>query len=76
MRPDAVLRGRSGGEVTGSYPEVAAALGRAAGTRTVILDGEITVTPADFANFERPPQTLAALRPAVFRPKPTPSDET
>src|ERR1700689_1474910 len=33
-----VLRGRSGGDVTGSYPEVAAALGRAAGTRTVVLD--------------------------------------
>jgi ATP-dependent DNA ligase len=46
-----VLRGRSGGDVTGSYPEVAAALGRAAGRRTMILDGEITVFDGDRPSF-------------------------
>ena len=39
----AVLRGRSGRDVTASYPEAAAALARAAGRRTLVLDGEIAV---------------------------------
>jgi hypothetical protein len=46
-----VLRGRSGGDVTGSYSEVATALAQAAGRRTLILDGEITVFDGDRPSF-------------------------
>jgi len=61
-----VLRGRSGGDVTGSYPEVAAALGRAAGTRTLVLDGEITVFDGD-----RPSFAMLQRRTHVARPAPS-----
>ena len=46
-----VLRGRSGRDVTASYPEAAAALARAAGRRTLILDGEIAVFDGDNPSF-------------------------
>jgi bifunctional non-homologous end joining protein LigD len=60
-----VLRGRSGGDVTGSYPEVAASLGRAAGRRTVILDGEITVFDGDRPSFAMLQRRMHAARPAA-----------
>jgi hypothetical protein len=62
-----VLRGRGGGDVIGTYPEVAAALGRAAGRRTVILDGEIMVFDGDrpsFAMLQRR-MHVARLTPAL-----------
>jgi len=59
-----VLRGRSGGDVTGSYPEVAAALGRAAGTRTLVLDGEITVFDGDRPSFAMLQRRMHVARPA------------
>ena len=61
----AVLRGRSGSDVTGSYPEVAAALARAAGRRTLILDGELTAF-----GEERPSFALLQRRLHVARPAP------
>ena len=60
-----VLRGRSGGDVTGSYPEVAASLGRAAGRRTLILDGEITVFDGDRPSFAMLQRRMHAARPAA-----------
>ena len=60
-----VLRGRSGGDVTGSYPEVVASLGRAAGRRTVILDGEITVFDGDRPSFAMLQRRMHAARPAA-----------
>jgi hypothetical protein len=60
-----VLRGRSRGDVTGSYPEVAAPLARAAGRRTMILDGEVTVFDGD-----RPSFALLQRRIHVARPSP------
>ena len=62
----AVLRGRSGSDVTSSYPEVAAALTRAAGRRTLILDGELTA----FGD-ERPSFALLQRRLHVARPAPS-----
>jgi bifunctional non-homologous end joining protein LigD len=62
----AILRGRSGSDVTGSYPEVAAALSRAAGRRTLILDGEITA----FGD-QRPSFALLQRRLHVARPAPS-----
>jgi bifunctional non-homologous end joining protein LigD len=59
------LRGRSGGDVTGSYPEVAAALGCAAGTRTMILDGEITVFDGDRPSFATLQRRMHVARPAA-----------
>ena len=64
-RGTVVLRGRGGGDVTGTYPEVAASLGRAAGRRTVILDGEITVFDGD-----RPSFAMLQRRTHVARPAP------
>jgi bifunctional non-homologous end joining protein LigD len=60
-----VLRGRSGGDVTDSYPEVAASLGRVAGRRTVILDGEITVFDGDRPSFAMLQRRMHAARPAA-----------
>jgi bifunctional non-homologous end joining protein LigD len=60
-----VLRGRSGHDVTRTYPEVAAALAEAAGRRTLILDGEITAFSAD-----RPSFALLQRRLYVTRPSP------
>ena len=62
----AVLRGRSGSDVTSGYPEVAAALTRAAGRRTLILDGELIV----FGD-ERPSFALLQRRLHVARPAPS-----
>jgi bifunctional non-homologous end joining protein LigD len=72
----AVLRGRSGRDVTSSYPELARALGEAAGPRrTLILDGEITAFGADkpsFAllqhrmNVAHPAPALIAAVPVTF----------
>ena len=59
-----VLRGRGGGDVTGTYPEVAASLGRAAGRRTVILDGEITVLDGDRPSFAMLQRRMHVARPA------------
>jgi bifunctional non-homologous end joining protein LigD len=59
-----VLRGRSGGDVTGSYPEVAATLARAAGRRTVILDGEVTVLDGDRPSFAQLQRRMHVARPA------------
>ena len=59
-----VLRGRGGGDVTDSYPEVAASLGRAAGRRTVILDGEITVFDGDRPSFAMLQRRMHVTRPA------------
>jgi bifunctional non-homologous end joining protein LigD len=59
-----VLRGRGGGDVTGTYPEVAASLGRAAGRRTVILDGEITVFDGDRPSFAMLQRRMHVARPA------------
>jgi bifunctional non-homologous end joining protein LigD len=59
-----VLRGRSGRDVTGSYPEFAAALARAAGRRTVILDGEITVFDGDRPSFAQLQRRMHVVRPA------------
>ncbi len=61
----AILRGRTGQDVTGSYPEVAAALARAAGRRTLILDGELTAFAED-----RPSFALLQRRLHVTRPNP------
>jgi bifunctional non-homologous end joining protein LigD len=63
-RGTAVLRGRGGGDVTGTYPEVAASLGRAAGRRTVILDGEITVFDGDRPSFAMLQRRMHVARPA------------
>jgi bifunctional non-homologous end joining protein LigD len=60
----AVLRGRSGQNVTGSYPEVAAALARAAGRRTLILDGELTAFGGDRPSFSLLQRRLNVARPA------------
>lgn len=62
----AVLRARSGSDVTSSYPEVAATLTRAAGRRTLILDGELTA----FGD-ERPSFALLQRRLHVARPAPS-----
>jgi bifunctional non-homologous end joining protein LigD len=62
----AILRGRSGSDVTRSYPEVAAALARAAGRRTLILDGELTAFGG-----ERPSFALLQRRLHVTRPAPS-----
>ena len=62
----AVLRGRSGSDVTSSYPEVATALALAAGRRTLILDGELTA----FGD-ERPSFALLQRRLHVARPAPS-----
>jgi ATP-dependent DNA ligase len=61
-----VLRGRGGGDVIGTYPEVAAALGRAAGRRTVILDGDTTVFDSDRPSF-------AMLQRRMYVAQPTPA---
>jgi bifunctional non-homologous end joining protein LigD len=61
----AVLRGRSGQDVTGSYPEVAAALARAAGRRTLILDGELTAFGGDRPSFALLQRRLHVARPAA-----------
>jgi bifunctional non-homologous end joining protein LigD len=60
----AVLRGRSGQDVTSSYPEVAAALARAAGRRTLILDGELTAFGEDRPSFALLQRRLHVTRPA------------
>jgi len=62
----AVLRGRSGSDVTFSYPEVAADLARAAGRRTLILDGELTAF-----GEQRPSFALLQRRLHVTRPAPS-----
>ena len=59
-----MLRGRSGRDVTGSYPEVAAALARAAGRRTMILDGEVTVFDGDQPSFALLQRRMHVARPA------------
>src|SRR5580698_5736984 len=60
----AVLRGRSGRDVTASYPEAAAALARAAGRRTLILDGEIAVFDGDNPSFAQLQRRMHVGRPA------------
>jgi bifunctional non-homologous end joining protein LigD len=60
-----VLRGRGGGDVTGTYPEVATALRRAAGRRTVILDGEITVFDGDRPSFAMLQRRMHVGRPSA-----------
>jgi hypothetical protein len=54
-----VLRGRSGRDVTGSYPEVAASLALATGRRTMILDAVICAAQrlSDYC----PPDKLPAV---------------
>jgi bifunctional non-homologous end joining protein LigD len=59
-----VLRGRSGRDVTGSYPEVATSLALAAGRRTMILDGEITVFDGDRPSFGLLQRRMHVARPA------------
>jgi bifunctional non-homologous end joining protein LigD len=59
-----VLRGRSGRDVTASYPEAAAALARAAGRRTLVLDGEIAVFDGDSPSFARLQRRMHVGRPA------------
>ena len=59
-----VLRGRSGRDVTASYPEAAAALARAAGRRTLVLDGEITVFDGDNPSFAQLQRRMHVGRPA------------
>jgi bifunctional non-homologous end joining protein LigD len=58
-----LLRSRTGRDVTGSYPEVAVALGQAAGRRTLIVDGELVAFGGD-----RPSFTLLQRRMHVTRP--------
>jgi hypothetical protein len=71
----AVLRRRSGSDVTSSYPEVAAALALAAGWRTLILDGELTAFGDELPSFAllqgrlhvaRPAPSLVAAVPVTF----------
>jgi bifunctional non-homologous end joining protein LigD len=64
-RGTVMLRGRGGGDVTGTYPEVAASLGRAAGRRTVILDGEITVFDGDRPSFAMLQRRMHVARPTL-----------
>jgi bifunctional non-homologous end joining protein LigD len=59
-----VLRGRSGRDVTASYPEAAAALAGAAGPRTLILDGEIAVFDGDNPSFAHLQRRMHVGRPA------------
>ena len=59
-----VLRGRSGRDVTGSYPEVAAALALASRRRTMVLDGEITVFDDDRPSFALLQRRMHLARPA------------
>src|SRR5580698_8456617 len=59
-----VLRGRSGRDVTASYPEAAAALARAAGRRTLVLDGEIAVFDGDNPSFAQLQRRMHVGRPA------------
>jgi bifunctional non-homologous end joining protein LigD len=59
-----VLRGRSGRDVTASYPEAAAALARAAGRRTLILDGEVAVFDGDNSSFAQLQRRMHVGRPA------------
>jgi bifunctional non-homologous end joining protein LigD len=59
-----VLRGRSGRDVTASYPEAAAALARAGGRRTLILDGEVAVFDGDNPSFAQLQRRMHVGRPA------------
>lgn len=60
-----LLRSRSGRDVTGTYPEVAAALAAAAGRRTLILDGELVAF-----DDGRPSFPLLQRRLHVEHPRP------
>jgi bifunctional non-homologous end joining protein LigD len=64
-RGTVVLRGRNGGDVTGTYPEVAASLSRAAARRTVIVDGEIAVFDGDRPSFAMLQRRMHVARPAA-----------
>ena len=59
-----MLRGRGGRDVTASYPEAAAALARAAGRRTLVLDGEIAVFDGDSPSFAQLQRRMHVGRPA------------
>ena len=63
---EVILRGRTGRDITGSYPEIAAGLAVVAGQRTLILDGEITA-------FDGPRPRLALLQRRLHVSRPDPA---
>ncbi|WP_433788226.1 non-homologous end-joining DNA ligase [Actinomycetospora sp. CA-101289] len=68
---DVVLVSRAGRRVSRSYPDVARALAAAAGTRRVVLDGEIVVLSAPSAGAPaRPSFDRLQLRMGVQKPSP------
>jgi bifunctional non-homologous end joining protein LigD len=72
---EVILRGRTGRNITASYPEITAGLVRVAGPRTLILDGEITAFDGPHPSFHllqrrlhvtRPDPGLVAAVPATY----------
>jgi len=61
---EAAIHNRAGQDVTSSYPELAADLVLAAGRRSLILDGEVTVFAADRPSFALLQRRLHVTRPA------------
>jgi len=61
---EAVILGRSGQDVTSSYPELAADLVKAAGRRSLVLDGEVTAFAADRPSFALLQRRLHVTQPA------------
>jgi bifunctional non-homologous end joining protein LigD len=59
------IRNRNGSDVTAAFPEIAAALARAAGRRTLILDGEVTAFDGERPSFSRLQRRLHQARPAA-----------
>lgn len=60
----AVILGRSGQDITSSFPELAADLVLAAGRRSLVLDGEVTAFAADRPSFALLQRRLHVIRPA------------
>jgi bifunctional non-homologous end joining protein LigD len=60
---EAVLRGRDGKDVSGSYPELVAALAAAAGRRSLILDGEVIAFDCGRPSFSRLQKRMHVARP-------------
>jgi len=62
---EAVILGRSGQNITSSFPELAADLVLAAGRRSLVLDGEVTAFAADRPSFALLQHRLHVSRPGA-----------